>query len=149
MRTFASDVSGRQHKVVRQFFLDVQVPLLNVRPNGFVRNGNNRKWKEWNRSTIRTDARVAAIRPSGASVKPHSDVGLRRGKNERWGAFQRFGVAFVAVGMFVEDTVAAADGHLAVSLGIKRESDPWCRIEEVAFQAACVGGRSNANGGEI
>src|SRR5436309_14520420 len=149
MRTFASDVRGRQHKMVRQFFLDVQVPLLNVGPNGLVRNGNDRKWKEWNCSTIRTDACVAAIRPGGASVKPYSDVGLRRGKNERWGAFQRFSVAFVAVGMFVEDTVAATDGHLAVSLGIKCESDPLCWIEEVAFQAASVGGRSNANSGEI
>src|SRR5437763_3220540 len=51
--------------------------------------------------------------------------------------------------MFVEDTVPAADGHLAITLGIKRESNPWCWIEEMAFQTASVGGGSNANGGEI
>src|SRR5438477_651767 len=32
MRTLASDVRGRQYEVVRQFFLDAQVPLLDVRP---------------------------------------------------------------------------------------------------------------------
>src|SRR5207249_6485762 len=102
MRTFASDIRGGQHKVVGQFLLDAQVPLLNVGPNGLVGNGNDRKGKEWNCSAICTDACVAAIRPSGASVESHSDVGLGRGKNEGRGAFQGFGVTFVAVGVLVE-----------------------------------------------
>src|SRR5438876_362339 len=149
MSTFAADVGSRHHKVVRQLFLDVQVPLLNIRPNSLVRNGNNRKWKEWNCSTIRTDARVAAIRPRGASVKPHSDVGLRRGKNQGRGAFQRFGVAFIAVRVLIEDPVAAADGHFAIAFRVKREANARCGVEEVPRKAAGVGGRSNANGGEI
>src|ERR1700694_3106450 len=70
MSALATDIGGRKHEVGGQLSLDTQVPLLDVRPNRLLWNGNDRKWKEWYCSTISTDARVTAIRPSWTSIKP-------------------------------------------------------------------------------
>src|SRR5260370_1397122 len=67
---------------------NVQVAMLNGGPDRFVGYGNDRKRKERYLSTTTTDTRIAAVRPSWASVKPDSDVGLCRGKHEWRGAFQ-------------------------------------------------------------
>ena len=63
-----------------------------------------------------------------------------------WGrAFERLGVALVAVRVFEENAIAAADSHLAVTLGIESEADPRRRVEEMPLDAAGV--RTGASGG--
>src|ERR1700720_3911357 len=40
MRTFAPNICSGKYNVTRQFFLNAEVPLLHVRPNGLVGNGS-------------------------------------------------------------------------------------------------------------
>src|SRR6267142_4807680 len=107
-----------------QFLLYVQVPLLDVRPDSLVRDGNDGKRKEVYQSSPSADILVTG------------DVRLRRRKHEWRGALQRFAVAFVAVGVLVEDPVAAADGHLAVAFGIPSERDTRGGIGKMSLDAA-------------
>src|SRR6266403_54321 len=78
-----------------QFLLYVQVPLLDVRPDSLVRDGNDGKRKEVYQSSPSADILVSG------------DVRLRRRKHEWRGALQRFAVAFVAVGVLVEGSEQA------------------------------------------
>src|ERR1700687_5714580 len=120
-----------------QFLLYVQVPLLDVRPDSLVRDGNDGKRKEVYQSSPSADAGISAL-SCGASADSTGDVGLRRRKHEWGGALQRFAVAFAAVCGIVEDPVAAADGHLAVAFGIPSEPDTRGGIEKMSLEAASV-----------
>src|SRR5207244_9362670 len=98
------------------------MPLLDVWPNGLAGDGIHGEWKEGNNPTAATDVPVA------------SDVKLRCIERE-WGrAFERLGVALVAVRVFEENAIAAADSHLAVILGIESEADPRRRVEEMPLE---------------
>src|SRR5437870_4480637 len=97
MRTFASHVGDREYNVRRELFLDSQVPWLDVRPDSFVGDRNHRQREKGQRSFWASDVCVSI------------NVGLRGGKHERSWAFQRFCVAFVAVGVLKKDAVPAAN----------------------------------------
>ena len=57
---------------------------------------------------------------------------------------QRFGVGFVAVGVFEEHSVAAPNRHFAVALRIPRKTDAGSGIEQVALHAAVGHSRRHA-----
>src|SRR5262249_31786220 len=113
VRTLATHIRHRRNDVTRNFLLHAEVPLLHIGPDGLVGNGVHREREQ----QAAADAAIAV------------HVELRSGQYRWWRAFQRLGVAFVAVGMLEEDAVAAADGHLAVALGIPRETDARGGVE--------------------
>src|SRR5882757_1623755 len=117
--TFAADVRHGRDDVARKFLLDVEVPLLDVRPNHFVRDGADGKREE----NASADPTVTA------------DVELRSIERKRRGAFERFGVGFVAVRVLEEDAVTTANGHFSVALWIPREADARSGVEDMAFHA--------------
>src|SRR5690349_9029271 len=51
--------------------------------------------------------------------------------------------------MLEENTVTAADGHLAITLGIKREPDTRRGVEQVPRETASIRGRADTNRWEI
>src|SRR5260370_20758785 len=134
MCALAAYIGDREYDMGRQFFLDVQVPLLHVRPQSLVGNRKRRKREDRHGTSATADACVTAA-GSTCGAGARLDEGLCGVQNKRGRAFQRFGAAFVAVGVFVENTVAAANGHLAIALGIKREPDARGGGEEMSLQA--------------
>src|ERR1700723_939328 len=132
MRSFATDISNTSNQIASELALHAQVPLLNIRPDGF--DGDRRNvWRKCQRSrtmTICSNAGVAA----GEVLNDIEDTRWRPGRIAdgvcRWGAsFQRARVCFVARAVFEEDSVAGADGRFAVSLGIPGKSNPGRWIE--------------------
>src|SRR5580692_1038311 len=120
MCALTAHIGNRQDEVGRQLFLNVQIPLLHVRPLNLIRNGNDLvQGKDWNWAA------------SGTNISITDDIGLRSCQHERWRTFERFAVSFVAVGMLVKDAVAAANGHFAVALGVKRKTDTGRGVEEM------------------
>src|SRR5258705_5075671 len=120
MRAFAADVGDGCYEMAGQFFLYVQVPLLNVRPNGLVRDGSD----------------VEREQKGTADIAVAIDIELRGVEGERGGAFEGLRVGFVTVGMLEENSVAATDGHFAVALRIPGETDAGSRIEEMTLHTA-------------
>src|SRR5882724_9719288 len=101
--------------------LYVKMPLLDIRPYGFVRDRNHRQRRScacW----LGSDTGVAYFVGHGS--------GLHCGT---CGRFQRFGSGFVAVGMFEENSVASANGCLPTAGRVPGEADARCRIEQMAF----------------
>src|SRR6266404_8728992 len=123
MRAFASYIGRCEHYVAGHLSLHIEMPLLYVRPDGFIRNGGHAQREKWNRSACASDVRIAR----------HFKLRCVEGEGSR--TFEGFGVAFVAVGVLEENTVAAPNGHLAVTLRVKRESDAWGGIEKVPLHA--------------
>src|SRR6266404_2516140 len=119
-----------------KFPLHVEVPLLHVWPNGFVRNGVHAQREKRNRSAGAANVRIA------------SNLKLRCVEGEGSGTFEGLRVAFVAIGVLEKDTVAASNGHLAVTLWIKRESNARRGIEEVPLHASWVRGTTHTGIGE-
>src|SRR5579884_2035061 len=133
MSALAAHVRHGSNDVAGQFLLDAQIPLLQVRPNGLFGNRGHRQRKE---------------QASAADVRVAGDVELLRRQNERRRSFERFGIAFVSIGVLKEDAITAADGHLAVAARIPSEADALRRVEEMTAHAAGVGTSSDARAGE-
>src|SRR5882762_915722 len=136
VRAFAAHVGHCSHDVGRQFPLNVQMPLLDVGPNGLARDGIHGKRKEGNNPAAATNVPVSSY------------VELRCIERERGRAFERLGVALVAVGVFKEDAISAANRHLAVAFGIESEAEPRCGIKKMTFEAAGVRTGASAGIGE-
>ena len=103
-----------------KFSLGVEMPLLDVRPNGFVGNGINSQGEK----------------QSPADISIASDVKLLGGQHERRGTFQGFCIALVAVGVLEKDAVPAANSHLAVALRIEGKPNARRGVKEMSLQAA-------------
>src|SRR5258708_13775887 len=84
------------------------MPLLHIRPDGFVREGSHAQGEEWNRGTA-----------AAAKICVSCNVELRCVENEWRRALEGFGVAFIAVRVLEENTIAAPNGHFTVTLWIK------------------------------
>src|SRR5256885_1663634 len=134
MRAFAADIRHRQNDVRRQFMLNIQVPLLHVRPHGLARNGERIQGKQ----RASADAGIATGRSRAPCGTCSANIRLRGSEDQRRRSFERFGVAFVTVGVFEKDAVTAANRGLAVTFGIKREADARSRVEEMAFETAVI-----------
>src|SRR5580700_4102644 len=145
MSAFASHVSYGNYHVGWQFLLDVEVPLLHVRPYGLIWNCIDRKREYRHCACTGANACVTAVGTTGARAHASGDVRLRSPHYEGRRTFQRFRIGFVAIGVFEENTVAAADSHLAVALGIPRKTDTRGGVEEMSIQAASIRGRSDIN----
>src|SRR6266404_5334125 len=74
VRALTADISYREYDVRRQLLLDVQVPLLHVRPNSFVGNGEWREREDWHLTCPAADAGIAAVCASAASAHAWGDV---------------------------------------------------------------------------
>src|SRR5260370_2041254 len=134
MRPFTPHIGDCAHDVRRELLLDVQVPLLHVRPDCFV---GDRCHSEWEQQT-------AACTNIGVA----NHVELRGSEHEWWRAFERFRISFIAVGVLEEDSITTADSHFSVALRIKGEPNSRRGIEEVPLQAARLRGWSDAGGWE-
>src|SRR5579859_4663036 len=135
MRTLAADIRHRENDARRQFMLDIEVPLLHVRPHSLAGNGERIQGEQ--RSSA--DAGIATGRSGAACWTCCANIRLRRSEDQRRGAFEGLGVAFVAVSVFEEDAVTAANRGLAVTLRVKRKADARSGVEEMAFEAAVIG----------
>src|SRR5947209_19329840 len=100
MGSLAAHVRGREHSVLEYLVLDVQMPLLHVRPDSFGRN---------------RDHSQRELQTSAADLVVANDIKLCRSLDQRRRAFQRLNVPFVAVGVLEEDAVAAAQSRLAIA----------------------------------
>src|SRR5258706_7672623 len=136
MRAFASYIGRCEHYVAGHLSLHIEMPLLYVRPDGFIRNGGHAQREKWNRSACASDVRIAR----------HFKLRCVEGEGSR--TFEGFGFAFVAVGVLEENAVAAPNGHLAVTLRVKRESDARRGIEKVPLHASWVRGTTHTGIGE-
>ena len=96
----AADVGCLQYGVAWQLALNGQVELLDVRPGGVGGNGDHAQRK---------------LEPASTGLVIADEVVLVRRLHHRRGAFEGFGVAFVAIGVLEEDAVAAADGELSIA----------------------------------
>ena len=120
MRTLAADIRHGHYGAGHDLTLHIEIPLLHVRPDSLSWNGIHTERKC---NSTPTDIGVA------------DDVVLRGVEHQRRAALQRFRVAFVAIGVFEEDSVSATNCSFAVAEGIVRETDAWRGIEEMAFHA--------------
>src|SRR5229473_4224858 len=123
MCAFAPNIGNGKNHMRREFPLDAKVPLLDVRPLSLVRYGNDGERKEGHCPPASANARICTSSTGGTCALASSNVGLGRGQDKRRGAFERFSVALVAVGMFIEYAVAAANGRFAIAFGVKGEAD--------------------------
>src|SRR3981189_2749389 len=127
MGAFAADVTNGQEHIAREFVLYAEVPLLHVRPEDFVWDGNGRQRAGW---------------PSGPLVA--RDVGITRdvvngavSGQRRRALLQEFGVGFVAIHVLEEDAITATDGPFAVTEGIIGKTQTRAGIHVLIFQATC------------
>src|SRR5579884_2794554 len=104
------------------------MPLLHIGPYGL---GGDRDVGE-------REAEQAAL--PGAYIRVTGLRGIGEGLGLRlyqWsGTFEGFAVGFVAVGVLVENAVAAADSGFAVAEYIESETDARRRIKQVSGHAA-------------
>ena len=72
----------------------------------------------------------------GLAAAVAGDVRLVRSEHQGSAAFQALGVGFVAVSVIEEDSVAAANGRLAVALGIQGEAHSGSGIDPMVVQTS-------------
>src|SRR5262249_5157851 len=101
--------------------LHIKVPLLNIGPYGFRRNGIHTKRK---------------LSLSLASSAVADDVVSLCGVRQRRRVLQGLCIAFVSIGVFVENAVAATDGSLAISPRVISKADARRSIEKMTLHAA-------------
>src|SRR5438105_15436549 len=109
------------HEVLRELVLYIQVKLLDVRPNLFLRNGDDTLRKL--RAQCATDSGVSRTHNVAGGIKCSTDIALHRIEHQRWGAFQRGGNGFIAISMLPEYPVPAPNGGCAFSGGIVGKAD--------------------------
>src|ERR1039458_7720704 len=125
MGSLAADIGGGHHSVAREFVLHIKVPLLHVRPNGFV--GNRVETQRKRRS-------YASGGGSNAAVA--RNVVLGRTLQQRRGlAFHAFGVGLVTVSVLVEDAIATTKRCFAVAEDVVGKADTRCGVEQMSLQA--------------
>src|SRR5438270_13132954 len=108
MRAFGPNVRKHAHKSPREFVLHIQMPLLDIRPLCFRRNGDQAEREECAGAT--TECRIA------------KNVILHWRQRQRRRVLQRFRFGFVAGGVLPKYTVAAADSSLSVVIWILAEA---------------------------
>src|SRR5437764_11740250 len=121
MRAFGPNVRKHTHKSPREFVLHIQMPLLDIRPLCFRRNGDQAERKECASAT--TECRIAR------------NVVLHWRQRQRRRVLQRFRIGFVAVGVLPKHAVAAADSSLAVAKWIPGEAYARRGIPQMSFHA--------------
>ena len=97
--------------------LDIKVPLLDVGPKTFRVNGVEAQREGLNGSAGRTNVGVA------------TDVRLAWEKDKGRSRFKRLDIRLVAVAMFVEDSIPAANSCFTVAPGVPSKTDARGRIE--------------------
>ncbi len=70
-----------------QVLLNIEVPLLDVGPNGLTRDGAHRKWEERNNSAGAANTGITGL-PGGATTDSAGDVELGSIERKRGRAFQ-------------------------------------------------------------
>src|SRR5882762_4539021 len=122
MRALTSHIRNSRDGITNDLMLHIEVPLLHVRPDRLGGNGHHSQWE---------------LRVGGsARARVARNIDLLYGGGQRRRVFQRFRVAFVAVGVLVEDTVAATNRPLPVAKGIPGKPSPWRGVEQMPFHAA-------------
>ncbi len=119
--------------------LHVEVPLLHVGPDGFIGQRDELQWSSAGSASSWKPIRARSSRllyPAMLRMLVMGVVLLSYSK--------RFRIGLVAVGVLEEDSVAAANGPLAVALWIKGKSDARRGIEPFIFQAAGRNARRDA-----
>src|SRR5258706_4437593 len=109
--------------MLRQLMLHIQVELLHVGPAALGGNGVEAQRKRLDRSSARSDVRVAG------------NVGLRRVQHKRRRGFERLNVLLVTVAMLKEDAVSSPHSPFAIPFGIPRKTEAGGRIEQVSLHA--------------
>ena len=114
MRAFAAHIGHGHDRFLHDLALDVDIPLLHIRPDGLRRNRRDAQRKR---------------HAGAADVGVTGDVVLRRAQHQGRAAFQRLRVSFVAVGVLVEYAIAAANGRFAIAERVEGETDAGRGIE--------------------
>src|SRR5579864_3756895 len=130
----------------RKFPLDIQMPLLHVRPNRPIDNDAWRFVVDERRGerTTAADASVPCRVGGRARTKARGNVGLAGCEHSGGRTFKRLSIGFVSVAVLEEDAISAANGHLSITVWIPGESDARRRIEQMPLLAARK--RSSGNG---
>ena len=104
--------------------LDIQVPLLHIRPSGFARNRGNRQ------------RRRASAKQAGIEVVIAGDVHHARGLGLDVIRLEQVGIRFIAVGVLEENAVTTPDGPFPVALRIEGKPNARRGVEPVVCHAA-------------
>src|ERR1700746_197217 len=130
MSALAAYVRDGCHEVRRKLSLNVEVPLLDVRPLRYRLNIRRRLIvdSEGEESASTANTRVSSLCGWTAPIAGGNER-LAAGENPGRSAFKGLGIGFVAIAVFEEDAITAADGHLAVAVRIPSESDARGGIE--------------------
>src|SRR5258707_11749814 len=127
MRSFAAYIGNGCHDVGGQFVLDIKVPLLNVGPYLFRGDGDNALRELPAKGS--THIRVTGCSYVAVNVESAADILLCGVLYQRRRAFERGGNGFVAVRVFEENTITAADRCLAITPRIPGKADARRRVE--------------------
>src|SRR5579884_2556790 len=119
MRPLAANVRNGAHRVVRDVVLNIEVPLLHVRPAYLLRVSRRPGGPEQTRASNVCVAR---------------DVVLRRRQHRRRVAFKTRD-RLVPIQMLEENAVSAANGPFPIAEGIPCKSKSRSRIEQMSLHA--------------
>src|ERR1035438_9873585 len=132
MRALAAHIGNRGNRIVRHVMLNVEMPLLHVGPSRFIGDGDYAQGQLRSRGQPLPNIRVA------------DNIELLDSDRQRRRVLERLRVGFVAVGMFVEHAIAAADSPLPVTPWIPGKTEARRRVKEVSLHAARRSARSYA-----
>src|SRR5450755_4483997 len=107
MRSLAADICHGHYRFLGDLTLDIEIPLLHVRPDRLGGNGRHSQ----------RECHAAA-----PNVGVAGDVILRRADYIRRAAFQRLGVAFIPVGVLKEDAVTGSNRRSPISKRVEGEA---------------------------
>src|SRR5580700_11868336 len=105
------------------------MPLLDVGPLRAIRNRNVRQREQ---------------QPLPANIGVAHHVVLRGLLYQGRSSFEILGIAFHAVGVLEEDSVAGAHCHSSIAERIPREAETWRGVEQVSLQTAAGHGSDAA-----
>src|SRR5580692_4955347 len=127
MGSFAAHIAKGCDRILRQFALHAEAPLLHVRPNALCGNRGDIQGK-------RPGCSTALAHASDAFVA--TGVVLSHIQHQRCAAFERPGVRFVTNPVVEKYSVARTDRGFAIAPRIPSETDAGSRIKEMTGHAA-------------
>src|SRR5579863_698717 len=122
MGSLAAHIAKSCDRVLRQFALHAEAPLLHIRPNALRGNCSDIQRKGSGCSTPLAHAPNAFVA---------TGVVLSHVQHQRRAAFERAGVGFVTNPVVEEHSVARTDGGFSIAPRIPSEADAGSRIKKM------------------
>ena len=127
MGSLAANIAKGCDRILRQFALHAEAPLLDIRPNALRGNGGDIQRKRSGCSAALAHASDAFV--AGGMVLSHIQY-------QRCAAFERTGVRFVANPVVEKYSVARTDRGFAITPWIPSETDAGSRIKDMTCHTA-------------